>query len=93
MGSPITLSHLTFSDLEWSNSRVHRFRNIISRKGGDLGPMLLLNINRKPYMGSQMAVLNLTCGDLEGQSQGHSRFFMAGDLYGIHIFASRVLPS
>ncbi len=63
MGSPITLSHLTFSDLEWSNSRVHRFRNLISRKG----LRLLLNTNRKPYMGSQMAVLNLTFGDLESQ--------------------------
>ncbi len=40
MGSPMAPSHLTLSDLERSNS------------GADLGPMLLLNINGRPYMRS-----------------------------------------
>ncbi len=34
--------------------------------------MLLLNINWKPYMASEMVPLDLTLSDLEGQSQHHS---------------------
>ena len=45
-------SLLTFSDLERSKSRSLRFQTLISRKGAELGPMLLLTINRKPYMAS-----------------------------------------
>ncbi len=33
MGSPVTLSHLTLSDLERSNSRSLRFQSLISCKG------------------------------------------------------------
>ena len=33
---------------------------------------LLLNINRKPYMGSQMALSHLTLSDLERSNQGHT---------------------
>ncbi len=57
MGCPMALSHLTLSDLERSNSRPPRFKSLISHKGAQLDPMLLLNINRKPYtcMGSPMA--------------------------------------
>ncbi len=36
--------------------------------------MLLLNINRKAYMWSPMALSHLTLSDIEGQSQGHSDF-------------------
>ena len=46
------------NDLERLMSRLIRFwRPIIgqSRKGAELGHMLLLNTNRKPYMGSQNA--------------------------------------
>ncbi len=53
MVSPMTLSHLTLSDLERSISRSLRFKTLISRKGPELGHMLQLNINRKPYMGVQ----------------------------------------
>ncbi len=35
--------------------------------------MLVLTINRKPYMASPMALTNLTL-TLKGQSQGHSDF-------------------
>ncbi len=42
MGSPMTLSHLTLSGLERSNSRSLRFRSLISCKGL-LGHMLLWN--------------------------------------------------
>ncbi len=31
-----------------------RFRRLISCKGAELGHVVLLNANRKPYMGSQM---------------------------------------
>ncbi len=65
MGSPVTLSHLTLGDLERSISRSFRFRNLISRKGSELGHMLLLNINRKAYMGSQMTLSHLTLSDLK----------------------------
>ena len=65
MGSPMALSHLTLSDLERSKSRSLIFQSLISRKGAQLGPMLLLNINGKPYIGSTMAPLHLTLSDLE----------------------------
>ena len=51
MVSPMT-SHLTLSDLERSNSKSLGFQSLISCKGAELGHMLLLNINRKAYMGS-----------------------------------------
>ncbi len=65
MGSRMALSHLKFSELERSKSRSLRFRSLISRKRAQLGPMLLLNINRKPYMGSPMALSSLTLGVFE----------------------------
>ncbi len=52
MGCPMTLSHLTLCDLERSKSRSLRFRSIISCEGTEFGHMLLLNINRKAYMGN-----------------------------------------
>ncbi len=64
MASPMT-SHLTLSDLERSNSRSLRIQSLISCKGAELGHMLLLNINRKAYMGSQMRLSHLTLSDLE----------------------------
>ena len=45
MGSPMTLSYLTLSDLERSKSRSVRYQSLISGKGAELGHMLLLNIN------------------------------------------------
>ncbi len=38
--------------------------------------MLLLNINRKPYIGSPLAPPHLTLSDIQskGQSQGHRDF-------------------
>ncbi len=53
-------SDLTLSDLERSNSRSIRFQSVISRKGAKLGPMLILTINRKPYMASPMTLSLLT---------------------------------
>ena len=64
-------AHLTFSGLEWSESRSPRFRSFIPRQGGHLGDMLLLNINRKPYMGSPTALLDLTLSGLERSTQGY----------------------
>ncbi len=51
MGSPMTLSHLTLSVPERSKSRSHIFRSMLSGKGAELGYMVLLNINKKAYMG------------------------------------------
>ncbi len=69
MGSPMALLHLTLSDLETSNSMspkfqvkvkiTHRLQSLISRKRAELGNKLLLTINRKPYMVSVMAPLDL----------------------------------
>ena len=53
MGSPMTLLYLTLSDIESSISKSLIFQKLISRKGAELGHMLQLNINRKPYMGVQ----------------------------------------
>ncbi len=36
--------------------------------------MLLLNVNRKAYMGSLLMQLHLTSVTLKGQCQGHSVF-------------------
>ena len=58
-------SNLTLSDLERLNSRSIRFQSIISRKGTKLGHMLLLTINRKPYMASPMTPSLLPLNDLE----------------------------
>ena len=53
----MALSDLTLSDL--------RFQSLIFCKGAELGPMLLLNINRKPCMGNPVALSHLTFSDLE----------------------------
>ncbi len=65
MGSPMTLSHLTLSDLESSMSRSIRFQRLISRKAVELYHKLILNINRKSYMGSPMPLSYLTLSDIE----------------------------
>ena len=59
----MTPSHLTLSDIE--RSRSLRFLTLIFRKRAELGHMLLLNINRKPYMGGQMTQSRMTLSDLE----------------------------
>ncbi len=52
MGSPMAPLDLTLSALERSNSRSLSFQSLISRKRAELGPILVLTINMKPYMGS-----------------------------------------
>ena len=75
MGSPMAPLHLTLSDLETLKSRSLRFRSLISRKEAQLGPMLLLNINRKPYiMGNPMAPSRLTLSELERSNSRSPRF-------------------
>ena len=61
----MTPSLLTSSDLERSKSRSLGFHSLISRKGATLGPILLLTINRKPYMASPLTPSLLTVSDLE----------------------------
>ena len=53
-----------FSDLERSVSRSFRFRKLISRKGAELGHVLLLDTNRKSHMESPTAPSHLTLSDL-----------------------------
>ncbi len=72
MGTPMTLSHLTLSDLERSNARSLRFCSLIACKQAELGHKLLLNINRKTYMGTPMTLSIWPCITL--QIQGHSDF-------------------
>ncbi len=54
----------------------HSYFERLSRKIAMLGPMLLhvLNINRKPYMGSSMAPSHLNLSNLESQTQGPWNF-------------------
>ncbi len=73
VGSPMTLPHLTLSDLERSNSKSPKFRSLISHKGAELGPMLILNIT-KPNMGSPTAPSDLTLSDLERLKSRSPRF-------------------
>ncbi len=70
----MTLSHLTLSDLERSNSRSLTFQSLISCNGAGLGYMLLLNINRKAYMGSPMTLSHLTLSDLERSKSRSLKF-------------------
>ncbi len=50
---------------ERSNSRPLKFWSLRSREGAEIRHMLLLNANRKPCMGSPMALSYLTLSDLE----------------------------
>ena len=74
MRSPVALSHLTLSDTERSKSRSLKFRSLISHNTAYLGPKLLLNNNRKPYMRSPMAPSDLTLSDLERSKSMSPRF-------------------
>ncbi len=74
MANLMTLSLLTFSHLERSKSRSLRFQSLISRKGAELGPMLLLTINRQHYMASLMLSPLLTLSDLERAKSRSLRF-------------------
>ena len=61
MGSPVAQLGLSLNgefnfDLERSKLSSPRFGSLISYKGAQLGLTLLLNINRKPDMGSPMAL-------------------------------------
>ena len=69
----MTLSHLTLSDLKRPNSRSLRFRSLICCEGADLGDKLLLNINRKAYMGSPMTS-HMTLSGLERSNSSDSDF-------------------
>ncbi len=74
MAGLITSSPWTLGDLERSKSKSLRFQSLISRKGAELDPMLLLTINRKPDMASLMTPSLLALSDLKDQGQGHSDF-------------------
>ncbi len=74
MASPMTPSILILSDLERSKSRSLRFQSLISRKGAELGPILLLTINRKAYMASLITSSIWTLSDLERSKSKSFRF-------------------
>ncbi len=67
-------SHLTLNDLDRSNSKSPRFQSLISHTRAYLGPMLLLNIKRKPYVGNPIAPSHLTLSDLERSNSRSPRF-------------------
>ncbi len=58
----LALSHLTLGDLERSQSWSLRFLKLICRKGAEIGNMLLLNINRKSYIGRPTATSEFDSG-------------------------------
>ncbi len=63
MDAPMTLSHLTLSDLERSISKSLRFQRLISRKATVLGHILLLNIIGNQE--SNTTITFFTLSDLE----------------------------
>ncbi len=73
MGSQMTLSHLTLSDLERSNSRSLTLRRLVSCKGEELVHMLLLTIIRKAYRESPIISSQLILSDLQ-RSNSRSHF-------------------
>ncbi len=70
----MTLSHLTLSDLERSNSRSLTFQCLISCKGAELVHLLLLNLNRKAYMESPITASNMTLSVLKRSKSGSLSF-------------------
>ncbi len=70
----MTSPHLTLSDLERSKSRSLRFQSLIFCKGAELGHILLLNSNRKVYMGSPMTLSYLTLSDPDRSKSSSLRF-------------------
>ncbi len=58
MGSPVTLSHLTLSDIERAISKSLRFQRLISHKAAELDDLLLLNTNRISYTGRSHLTLS-----------------------------------
>ena len=63
MGSPSDLS-----GINRSSSMSLIFESPISQKGAELGHILILNTNRKSYLGSPSALIYLP---LKGYVQGH----------------------
>ncbi len=57
-----------------SNPRSLRFRSLISCEGAELGHILLLNINRKAHVSSQMTLSHLTLSDLKRSNPRSLRF-------------------
>ncbi len=74
MASPMPPSHLTLSDLESQSQGILDFKALYLVKEPSWALYLLLNINRKPHIGSPITPSHLTLRDLECQSQGHSNF-------------------
>ncbi len=62
MGSPLVQLHLTLDILKGHSMSI-RFRRLISRKGAELGHVLLLDTNRKSHMESPTAPSHLTLSD------------------------------
>ena len=51
-------AHLTLSALERPKSRSSTFESLISRKGAELGPILLLNnVSHKPYVSQKSSLV------------------------------------
>ncbi len=75
VGSYIGVITFDLSDLDRSEWRSFRFRSIISRKGAELGYMLLLNINRKVLWGSIGAIaFDFRALERSRHCQGHFDF-------------------
>ncbi len=74
MATLITSSLWTLCNLERPESRSLGFQSLISRKGVELGPMLLLTMNREPYMAGPITSSLLTLGD-PGRSKSRSLEF------------------
>ncbi len=82
-------SDLTLGDLNWPNSKSLK---IAQRKELKLTHMLLLNTNRKSYIGSPTAPLNFwTLSEIQGSKSRSFRFLVIADLYVTYIFAGNIL--
>ncbi len=62
------------SDLEMSMSGSLTFWKHISRKGTELGRILVLATIKKPYMGSPMTLSQMALTDLESSKSSYSDF-------------------
>ena len=74
MGFQLAPLLLTWTDLERSKSRSSIFQRAVTWKRLQIGPNLLLVMDRKSCMSFQLAPLLLTWSDLERSNRGQAYF-------------------
>ena len=88
--------HLTLIDLQrligqFKVTQISLVFHLVSRKGAELGYILLLNTNSNPYMGSRMAPLHLTLSDIERLNSKSRIFYSVRSAKGEELIRHKLL--